>query len=527
MRVLITDALSPVALELLQEAGFEAHVHLGKTEEELRTLVGGHQGWLLRSGTRITAELLEAAPELQVIGRAGVGVDNVDLEAATRRGILVLNAPEGNTVSTAEHTCAMILALARQIPQADASLKRGEWARARFSGAELDGKALGVVGVGKVGRAVAARMQAFGMRLLGHDPVLAPEVAERLGIEMVGLERLLAESDVITLHTPLTEATRHLIDREALARCRRGVRLVNCARGGLIDEAALLEALEAGHVAGAALDVFAQEPPPAERAALVRHPRVVATPHIAASTGEAQEKVAVQVAEQLIEALRGRPVATPVNAGALRAAAQPEARPYLELAERLGRLAAQLSRGRVRRVVVGCSGETARHYAEVLTVAVLRGLLAQWLEGPVNLINAPVLAREHGLHVEEQRHSEPADFTNLLEVRLETEAGPLTLRGTVLGKHDPRLVEVDGFRIETRLEGRLLFYRNEDRPGMVATVGGVLAEAGVNIGSLALGRTGPGRVALTVMAVDEPIPASVLRQIEAVAGVEGVRVVQV
>lgn len=525
MRVLITDSLSPVSLEMLAAAGIEANVQLGKSPEELKALAAGHQGWLIRSGTRLTAELIEAAGDLQVIGRAGVGVDNVDLDAATRRGVLVLNAPEGNTISTAEHTCAMILALARQIPQADASVKRGEWERKRFSGAELDGKTLGVVGVGKIGRAVAQRMQAFGMRVLGFDPVLAPEVAERLGVELVALDALLAESDVITFHTPLTDATRHLINRETLARCRDGVRLVNCARGGIIDEAALLEGLEAGKVAGAALDVYAQEPPTLDP--LVRHPKVVATPHIAASTEEAQEKVAVQVTEQVIAALRGRPVSTPVNAGAIRAAAQPEARPYLELADRLGQVASQLADGPIRRIVVGCYGETARHYAEVLTVAVLRGLLARWLDEPVNLINAPVLAREQGLYVEEQRHSEPADYTNLVEVRLETAAGERVVKGAILGKHDPRLVEVGGFQFETRLEGRLLFYRNEDRPGVVASVGGVLAEAGINIASLALGRTAPGRTALTVMAVDEPIPGAVIRQIEAIPGVEAVRVVQV
>ncbi len=528
MRVLITDPLAPVAVELLKAVGHEPDVQLKKSPEELKALAPGAAGWLVRSGTRLTADVIDAAPDLRVIGRAGVGVDNVDLGAATRRGILVLNAPDGNTISTAEHTCAMLLALARQIPQANATLRAGEWARKEFSGAELDGKTLGVVGVGKIGRTVAGRMQRFGMHTVGFDPVLSEEAAERLGIELVGLDALFERADFITLHTPLNDATRGLLDRETLARCKPGVRIVNCARGGIVDEAALLEALQAGHVGGAALDVFSEEPPESDALrALIAHPDVVATPHLAASTGEAQEKVAVQVAEGMIDALAGRPVATPVNAGALRAASQPEARPLIALADRLGQVAGQLVEGAVQRVVVGCYGETARRYAEVLTVAALRGLMARWAEEPVNLINAPLLAREAGLRVEEQRHSEPADFTNLVEVRLETADGARTVRGAVFGKDDLRLVEVDGFRFEVRPEGHLLFYRNVDRPGMVAAVGALLAEAGVNIAALALGRTEPGGVALSALSVDEPIPNAVLRQVEALEGVEDVRLVEV
>lgn len=527
MNVLITDSLDLVCSELLEAAGITPHVHLKKSAEELKALAPEADGWIVRSGTTLTADLIAAAPKLRVIGRAGVGVDNIDLDAATRRGILVLNAPDGNTISTAEHTCAMMLALARQIPQAAASLKGGAWERKQFSGAELDGKTLGIVGVGKIGREVAKRMQAFGMRTIGFDPVLSAETAERLGVELVSLDRLWAESDVITLHAPLNDATRHLINSESLAKCRDGVRIVNCARGGIVDEAALLEGLESGKVGGAALDVYSQEPPPPALDELIRHPRIVTTPHIAASTGEAQEKVARQVTQQVIEALNDRPVSTPVNAGAIRAAAQPEARPFIDLADRLGRVASQITDGQVRRVTVGCYGETARRYAEVLSVAALRGLLTLWSDAPVNLINAPTLAREMGLRVDEQRHSEPADFTNLVEIILETEEGTRSVQGTVLSDDDPRLVGLDGFRFEAKPEGHLVFYQNVDRPGMLATVGSILADADINIASLALGREGRGEMALTAIGVDDPVPADVVRRIRAIEGVQDVRVVNV
>ena len=523
MRVLITDPLSAVSVDLLAAAGLQADLQLDCSPDELAAIASGAHGWLIRSGTRITADLMDAAPDLRVIGRAGVGVDNVDLEAATRRGILVLNAPDGNTISTAEHTCAMILALARHVPEAHASLRSGKWDRKRFAGAELAGKTLAVVGIGKIGRAVASRMQAFDMHILGFDPVLSIDTAERLGIELVDLEAIYARADFITVHTPLNEATRGLLNAETLARCKAGVRLVNCARGGIIDEQALLAALESGHVAGAALDVFTEEPPGADLLPLLAHARVVVTPHIAASTEEAQEKVAVQVVEGVIDALAGRPVATPVNAGAIRAASQPEARPFIELADRLGQLGAQITDGPVQRVVIRFSGETARRYAEVLSVAALRGLMSSFSDRPVNLINAPVLAHEAGLQVEEQRLSEPEDFTNLIALRLESPAGSREVKGTVLGEEDLRLVEVDGFRFEVRLEGHLLFYRNVDRPGMVAAVGALLAEHGINIAGLALGRTGPGEMALSAFAVDDPIARDVLAQINDIAGVDDVR----
>jgi D-3-phosphoglycerate dehydrogenase len=523
MRCLITDDLSPACVSLLGAAGVEPVVRAGASGDELRRLAADVEAWLIRSGTRITADLIDSAPRLRVIGRAGVGVDNVDLDAATRRGVLVVNAPDGNTVSTAEHTCALLLALARQVPRAASSIAGGQWDRKTFTGVELDGKTLGVVGLGKVGRAVAERMRAFGMRVLAFDPVLAPEAAERAGAEAVPLERIWAESDFITFHTPLNEATRGLLNRTSLAQCRDGVRIVNAARGGIVDEAALLEALESGKVAGAALDVFSEEPPPAGLRALLEHPRVVATPHIAASTDEAQEKVAIQVAEDVLRALAGEAVRNPVNGAGLRRAADPEAAPYLSLGERMGRIAAQLAEGPISGVTVAVEGPNVQPFAEAVMLAALAGVLQPSSDVPVNLVNAAVLARERGLHFEERIRPEAGDFAGAVELAVEAAGGPLVLRGAVLGHAGGRLVGLDGFSFEVRPEGHLLFYRNEDRPGVVAAVGAVLAAAGVNIAGMALGREERGGTALTVLTTDEPLTPAVVSAVGAVEGVRDVR----
>lgn len=524
--VLVTDAVDPVCTELLERAGFEVAVHLKTSPEELKALAAQAHGWIIRSGTQVTAELLEAAEHLQVVGRAGVGVDNVDLDAATRRGVLVINAPDGNTISTAEHACAMLMALARRIPQANASLVSGKWERKAFTGSELYEKTIGIVGVGKIGQAVAERLRAFGVTLLGYDPLLSAERAERLGVRLVPLAELLAQSDYITIHAPLNDATRGLLGAETLRQCKPGVGIVNCARGGIVDEQALLEALEEGHVGGAALDVYSQEPPPPALEALIRHPRVVATPHIAASTGEAQTKVAEQVTEQVIRALQGEPVQTAVNGLAIRMAGQREVQPYLRLADALGRVAVQLSDRPLERITVRCSGDVPRRYAEVLTVAAVRGVLSRLRSGPVNLINAPVLAEEMGLHVEEQSHTAQGPYTSLVEVVLSGGGDDRLVAGTLFAADDPRLVRVDTYhRLEVRPEGVLLSYRNEDRPGMLAAVGGMLAEAGINIGALALGRRERGARALTVINVDDVVPENVLKHISALDGVSDVRLI--
>jgi len=525
--VLITDAVDAVCIDLLKANGIAAEVHLKRSPEELESLAAEATGWIIRSGTRITAALIDAAPKLKVIGRAGVGVDNIDLEAATRRGILVINAPDGNTISTAEHTVAMLMALARHIPSANASLWAGKWERKTFLGSELYEKTLGIVGIGKIGQAVAERMRGFGMQVMGFDPVLSTDVAERLGITLVPLEEIFERSDFITVHTPLNDATRGLLNQETLARCKPGVRVVNCARGGIVDEGALLAALESGHVAGAALDVYSIEPPPAALQALLQHPNIVATPHIAASTDEAQVKVARQVTEQVIHALKGEPVQSAVNAMAIRMASQREVQPYLALADRLGQIVGQLGEGHLTRMLVKGHGEIPHRYLDVLTIAAVKGILSHLQSGPVNLVNASVLAASMGLKVDQQIYHAEGGYTNLIEVVLETDGGRRRVAGTIFGADDPRVVRVDDYWLEVRPEGWMLFYQNVDRPGMLAHVGRILAEDGINIGALALGRTGKGSMALTAISVDSRIPDPVLRQIAALQGVGSVRLLHV
>ena len=525
--VLITDAVAPVCIEMLEQEGITANVQLKRSKEELKELAKEADGWIIRSGTKITEDLIEDVEKLKVIGRAGVGVDNVDLGAATRRGILVINAPDGNTISTAEHTCAMLMSLARNIPQANASLAGGAWNRKAFTGAELEGKTLGIIGIGKIGRAVAQRMLSFDMRVIGFDPVLSSEAADRIGIELVSLDTIFELSDFITVHTPLNDATRGLIGSKTLAKCKKGVRIVNCARGGIVDEKALLEALESGQVGGAALDVYSQEPPPEGLADLLHHPNIVVTPHIAASTGEAQEKVAKQVTEQVILALQSKPVSTAVNAMAIKMAGQREVQPYLRLVELLGRLVHQLSSGgRLNRVTVGCHGDVPHKYAEVLSIAALKGLLGNIVSDPVNLINAGVHAESMGLEVVEQRGSSTGSFTNRVEIQLETDNGVRTVAGSVFGQDDPRLVSIDEYDVEVKLEGRFLFFKNEDRPGMIAAVAGILGDSDINIGVLQLGRKGVrGGTALTALSIDDEIPENVVARIDGLDGVKGVKVV--
>ena len=522
MKVLITDAVDPICIDMLNARGITPDVRLKQSGDALRELAAGADGWIIRSGTTITADLIEAGEKLRVIGRAGVGVDNIDLAAATRRGVLVINAPSGNTISTAEHTCALLLSMARRVPQANRSVAEGKWERKAFTGSEVYEKTLGVVGLGKIGREVAVRMAAFGMRLVGYDPVLSREAAERLGVRLASMDELLAESDFITVHTPLNDATRGLLRKETFAQCRPGVCIVNCARGGIVEEQDLLAALDSGQVGGVALDVYSAEPPPAELHALLRHPKVIATPHIAASTEEAQEKVAVQITEQVIRALCGEPVQTPVNALAIKMAAQPDAQPYLSLSDRLGQLVGQLGGGCIRGITVGCRGEVPRRYSEVLTVAAVRGILSKWVTEPVNLINAPFLAEDMGIRVTEARDTAPGGYRNLLQIGLKTDDGVHTVAGTVFDRDEPRLVRIDEYWLEIKPEGHMIVYKNADRPGMLAAVGGILARNDINIGALALGRAGKGEMALTAVTVDEAVPAAVAGEIAALDGVQDV-----
>lgn len=524
-KVIITDSVDKACVGLLEEAGIQADVKVKLPKEELKAIIPYYDGWIIRSGTKIDADLIDAAANMKVIGRAGVGVDNVDLEAATRKGILVVNSPDGNTISTAEHTCAMIMSLVRHLPQAYASLKGGAWDRGKFNGAELFGKTLGVIGAGKIGRAVAERMKGFGISVIAFDPMLNESVAERMGIKLVSLAEIYAQSDIITVHTPLTEETNGLLNKETLAQCKKGVLVINCARGEIIHELDLLAALEAGQVGGAALDVYSAEPPTEELRPLIAHPLVVATPHIAASTKEAQFKVAEEVTAEVIKALNGQPVKSSVNSYAIRMASQGEVQPFLQLAEKLGQTAGQLMEGSLKRVVVRCMGDVTKRYSELLSIAVLRGVLSRWQGVQVNYINAPTIAQEMGVSIEEQRGDDAGSFTDLLEVTVVTKAGSRSLAGAVFAGEDPRIVRIDSFNVEVRPEGHILFYTNKDRPGMVAAVGGILAEHQINIATFTLGRSGKGLEALTAVCVDDELPTGVLDKIAQIDGVQNVKLV--
>jgi D-3-phosphoglycerate dehydrogenase len=478
----------------------------------------------VRSATKVNAEVIARASSMKVIGRAGTGVDNIDVGAATRKGILVMNTPGGNTVSAAEHTVSMMLSLARNIPQAHMSLSRGEWERKKFTGMEVFEKTLGVIGLGKIGREVAQRCQGLGMNIVAYDPVLAPEIAARAGIELVGLDELYRRADVITVHTPLTADTKGLLNDSTLAKCKKGVRIINCARGGIVDEAALLRALESGQVGGAALDVFETEPP--KNSPLIAHPHVIATPHLGASTEEAQEKVAIQIANQIADALKGRAFAGVVNGAAMQLTLKDEVRPYVVMAEKLGHLAAQLAPGKVKRISLVAVGEPVISTMDLLKAGVLKGILNHTQPEPVNYINAPFLAKELGLTIVESREEGGSPSFPQLRIRFETEKEVRECAGAVYGTDTVRLVMIDGFRFEVNPEGTLLFYSNEDKPGMLARVGAVLAKFQVNIAGVSLGRSTMGGNALTVMNVDNAIPQAVMDELGRLEGVTGLRVVK-
>jgi len=523
MKVLISDQLEQSCIDILVHEGFTVDNRPGLAPGALLEAIGEYDALVVRSSTKVTADVLAAAARMKVVGRAGTGVDNIDLDAATRRGILVMNTPGGNTVSAAEHTVSMLLSLARNIPQAHMSLARGEWERKKFTGTEVTEKTLGVVGLGKIGREVASRCLGLGMKVLGYDPILAPDAAARLQIELVTLPELYRRSDFITVHTPLTPDTRGLLGDATLSQCKKGVRIINCARGGIVDEAALLRALESGRVGGAALDVFEKEPPAGNP--LLRHPKVIATPHLGASTEEAQEKVAVQIAHQLADALHGRAYAGVVNGSAMLLTLKAEVRPYIALAEKLGHIAAQLGTGKLRRVTVAASGDIVTSAIELMKAGILKGILSHSQPEPVNFISAPFIAEELGLAVGETREPEGGNYPNLLSVRYQTDRETREYAGTVFGTSAVRLVAIDGFRFEVRPEGDLLIYTNVDRPGMLARVGAILARHTVNIAGVSLGRAIVGANALTVMNTDSPIPPSALDELRGVDGVTGLKTV--
>ena len=497
-RILVTEKLAEKGLEAMRQAGHEVDVRLGLSPEELLEVVPGASALVIRSATKVTAEVLAAGTDLVVVGRAGVGLDNVDVPAATSRGVMVVNAPESNILSAAEHAMALLLAMARNVPQAHAALVAGRWERSKWEGIELSGKTLGILGLGRIGALVAQRAHAFGMRLLAHDPYVSPERARVMGVELVDLEHLVAESDFLTIHLPKTPETAGLVGKELLEKAKPGLRVVNAARGGVLDEQALADAITAGRVGGAALDVFSSEP--CTDSPLFALPGVVVTPHLGASTAEAQDKAGVTIGEQVVLALAGDFVPYAVNVAA--AEVSETVRPYLGLAEQLGRSLACLHDGMPDRLEVEYQGGLAGANTAILTLAVLKGLFAAGTEEPVSYVNAPQLAAERGLEIREVSASTARDFVNLITVRSDQHALAGTLAGT---RAEPRFVMVDDHTVEVPPAEHMLVVRNDDRPGMIGVVGAALGAAGVSISSMAVGPARTGNTALMVLSTDRTI----------------------
>lgn len=524
LKILIADQVEEICTTVLERAGLNVVNRPGLAELELLTIIPEYSGLIVRSGIKVSKEMILAGTNLKMIGRAGAGVDNIDTDAATRQGIVVMNTPGGNTVSAAEHTLAMMLSLARNIPQAHDSMRRGMWERKRFVGTELQGKTLGIIGLGKIGREVALRCRAFGMTVIGFDPVLAPEVANKMNIELASLPDVLRRSDFISMHTPLTQETHHLLSDREFAVCKKGSRLVNCARGGIVDDSALLRALESGQLAGAALDVFEQEPP--TDSPLLLHPRVIATPHLGASTEDAQERVAEQVARQMVDYFAGRSFAGAVNADVIQLALKKELRPFVQLAEKLGKLQACFLSGQLRKITIEVRGSMLSEGSELLTAATLKGMLGHILSEPVNLVNARIIAREMGMRIDEQREVEDLNYVHLLSVVAESDESTLRMSGTVFADQHLRLTELDGFSIEINPEGFLLMVKNLDRPGMLAKVATTLATLGLNVASVSLGRNKRGDTALALFSLDSALPNLAKDAIAQIEGILQVRTAQ-
>jgi len=519
-KVLISDKMDPRAAQIFRERGVEVDEITGKTKDELIAMIDQYDGLAIRSATKVTKEVIAAAKNLKVIGRAGIGVDNVDIPAASAAGIVVMNTPFGNSITTAEHAIALMFALARQLPEADASTQAGKWEKNRFMGVELTSKTLGLIGAGNIGSIVAERARGLKMKVIAYDPFLTPERAVDMGIEKVTLDELLARADFITLHTPLTDQTRNILSAEALAMTKKGVRIINCARGGLIDEAALKAAMDSGQVGGAALDVFVEEP--ATASPLFGTPNFISTPHLGASTNEAQVNVAIQVAEQLSDYLMQGGVTNALNMPSLSAEEAPKLRPYMALAERLGSLVGQLAHDNLTKISIEVEGAAAELNIKPITGAVLAGLMRRYSD-TVNMVNAPFLAKERGLDVREVRHDREGDYHTLVRVSVQTEEGEKSVAGTLFGNAAPRLVELFGIKVEADLAGDMLYIVNDDAPGFIGRLGSTLGEAGVNIGTFHLGRRNAGGEAVLLLSVDSAVPEPVSWQLCNLPGVRRVK----
>jgi len=511
-KVLVSDKTAPQGLEILEKTpGLEVVYAPGIEPADLLERIGEFDGLVIRSGTKVTAEVIERADRLRVVGRAGIGVDNVDLTAATQRGIVVMNTPEGNNVTTAEHALSLLFALARHVPQATMSMKAGKWEKSRFQGTELYNRTLGVFGLGNIGRIVADRAQGLGMQVVACDPHISAEAAARADVELVSFEDLLERADAITVHVPRTKETTGLLDAKAFARCKDGVLVINAARGGIVDEEALLDALESGKVGGAGLDVFVDEPPPPGHP-LVAHERVICTPHLGASTGQAQLNVSTAIARQVADFLASGVVRNAVNVPSVSGELLERIRPYLELAEKLGRFQGQICPGAVNEFEIEYSGDVADLRVAPITIAALKGLLES-VSDRVNMVNAPVIAQERGIRVVESKTRRSRDFASAISTRVKGSGEPRLIEGALFHGNQPRIVRIDDFMLEAIPEGPTIFLRNHDRPGVVGMVGSVLGEAGINISRMQLALVPDRREAAMLVNVDAAPPESVLERL--------------
>ncbi|MFZ5908267.1 MAG: phosphoglycerate dehydrogenase [Nitrospirota bacterium] len=521
MKVLVSDNISIKCVDILKNAGLRVDVRTGMSPDELKACIGEYHGLIIRSATKVTADIIEAAKNLKVIGRAGSGLDNVDKTAATKKGIVVMNTPGGNTITTAEHTIALLVSLARQIPQATMSMKSGKWEKKKFMGVELFNKTLGVIGIGNIGSQVAKRMQAFSMNIIAFDPFLSEEKAQEMGVEKVSLPDLFKRADFITVHTPLTPETRNLINKEVIKTMKPGVRIINCARGGIINEKDLYDALVEGKVAGAALDVLEKEPP--ENNPLLALDSVITTPHLGASTKEAQENVAIAVAEQVVDYLVHNTIRNAINFPSIPSDQVAKLNPYINLAERLGCFAAQMFEGGVTEITIEYQGDAADIDTAPVTIAALKGFLTPILEETVNFVNAPLIARERGIEIRESKSTDQGDYQSMIALRINAKKKTSYFAGTLYGKKDPRIVFVDNFKVEIIPEGELLFMYNNDKPGVIGNIGSLLGKNKINIARMHFGRETPGGTAISVISIDSPASPDLLKKIQKMPNILSVK----
>lgn len=525
-KILISDSVDEKCTSILLSAGFAVDYKTDLSKDDLLKIISDYNALIVRSSTQVDAELIEKMDKMEVIGRAGAGVDNINLKAATRKGILVMNTPGGNTISAAEHTIALMLAASRKIPQANISLHLKKWDRKRFQGSELFGKTLGLIGLGKIGKEVAIRAKAFGMKIISYDPIVSAESISDLDLQIVSLEEIWKNSDIISVHTPLNERTKYLISSDEISKCKTGVIIINCARGGIVNEKDLLAALKEGKVGAAGLDVFEKEPPDF-KSGLLQHPLVVSTPHLGASTEEAQQKVAVQIAEQIVEYFKTGSAAGAVNASLTKEITNENLKAFLKLSEILGNILSQLRNDTLIKLSISFYGELLKNSSKLFSTAFLKGFLSEELDTSVNFINANFLAEEMKIVLDEITKSENKQYTNLLETDIETNSSKWKFSGTVFGNHEVRVVEINDYPVEFKPEGNILIYRNIDKPGMLASVSSELSKANINIASLSLGRKSEGDYALAVVNIDSPISDDLKKSISSIEGIKDIYSVRI